>query len=383
MYYVYVCVIVITDVFCLYIFDRSKEKDEASMILHIFNDQKKFSKGYFRMLKDYNFDIADMELIHYGKRDDFFSKEIGINCLFIRSFFSIFGNIKMVPKLIKAEKIVVHSLASPALLLYLSMSKQLQKKVTWVIWGKDLYFYKLSNKKTIFHEIYEWFRKRCFKNIGVIVTILEGDYTRLKEWYDVNGKYIECNDLYHYAVDTKIGEIRSNEAENKVILLGNSGSVTNRHIEALEKIKNFSNIEKIYCPLSYGGNKKYYQKVIAYGKDLFGEKFIPLTDFMPREEYESMLNSVDVGIFNYNRQEGLGNIWMLMFMGKTIYLNKETATGEFFDKLNIKYFDFSNKTKDKKIEVLEKKDLKRNQEILHENINVERSVQKWREILYE
>lgn len=353
------------------------------MILHVFNNQKKFSKGYFKMLKDHNFDLKDMELIHYGSKDDYFSKEIGINTLWIKSFISIIGNVKMLPKLFNADSIVVHSLASPALIFYLVLFKKIQKKVTWVIWGKDLYFYKLSTKKTVFHEIYEWFRKKCFKNIGKIVTILEGDYSRLQQWYDVTGKHIVCNDLYHYAVDTQIGEIVANELSDKIILLGNSGSVTNRHIEAIDKIKSCTNISKIYCPLSYGGNKKYYQKVIAYGKEVFGDKFVPLVDFMQRDAYEDMLNSVDIGIFNYNRQEGLGNIWMLMFLGKTIYLNKDTSTGEFFDEFDIRYIDFSEGIKGEKVEILSEVELKKNQTKLGEKINVESSVQKWREILYE
>lgn len=353
------------------------------MILHIFNDQKKFSKGYFKMLKDYHFDLAGMELVHYGAKDDYYENEIGIKTLFIKSFISILGNIQLFFKLRKADKIIVHSLASPALLLYLAMSKGLQKKVTWVIWGKDLYFYKLLNKRKFYHEIYEWFRKKSFKNIGVIVTILEGDYVRLKQWYDVSGKHIVCNDLYHYAVDTRLGEIKPERDESRVILLGNSGSVTNRHIEALDKIKGCANISKVYCPLSYGGNKKYYQKVIDYGKELLGDKFVPLTDFMQKEAYEEMLNSVDVGIFNYNRQEGLGNIWMLMFLGKTIYLNKDTSTGEFFDELGIKYIDFTEGITDENVNILSQVELKENQERLAQKINVECSVQKWREILYE
>lgn len=353
------------------------------MILHIFNNQKKFSKGYFKMLKDHKFDIEGMELIHYGKEEDYFEKEIGIKTLFIKSYVSIIGNIKMLAKLKAAKKIVVHSLASPALLLYLTFSKKLQKKVVWVIWGKDLYFTKLLEKKKFYHSIYEWFRVRSIKHIGTIVTILQGDYDRLVKWYDVSGKHIVCNDLYHYAVDTEIKEPKDIEKEKKIILLGNSGSVTNRHIDALNKLKNCSNIDKIYCPLSYGGNEKYYGKVIECGKQIFGEKFVPLTDFMEKSEYEKMLDSVDVGVFNYNRQEGLGNIWLLMFMGKTIYLNSNTSTGEFFDEIGVEYIDFENGLNNNEIQVLDKNSLVKNQRELSEKINIQCSVEKWREILYE
>ena len=94
------------------------------MILHVFNDQKKFSKGYFKMLKDYNFDLEEMELVHHGKKDNYFIDEIGIKTLFVKSYLSIVGNIKMLKKLKEADKIIIHSLASPTLLLALSISRK-------------------------------------------------------------------------------------------------------------------------------------------------------------------------------------------------------------------------------------------------------------------
>lgn len=351
------------------------------MILHVFNDQKKFSKGYFKMLKDHQFDLDEMELIHHGKEDNYFKDEIGIKTIFVKSYLSIIGNIRLIKKLRQADKIVVHSLAAPALLLAFSMSKKLQKKTTWVIWGKDLYFYQLLRKRRFYHKVYEFFRKKSIKNIGTIVTILEEDYHLLKEWYEVSGRHIECNDLYHYSIDTLTKDIKHENVEKLTVLLGNSGSVTNNHINAIDKIKNCSNIEKIYCPLSYGGKKSYYQKVIEHGKSVFGEKFIPLTEFMKKDEYEEMLNSVDVGVFNYNRQEGLGNIWMLMFMGKTIYLNSDTATGKFFDRIGVEYKKFDNVGNG--LNILDTNKLKQNQEILGQKLTVEISVEKWRKILYE
>ena len=38
------------------------------MIVHVFNDQKKFSVGFFRFLKDYGFDLGETRVWHYGKR---------------------------------------------------------------------------------------------------------------------------------------------------------------------------------------------------------------------------------------------------------------------------------------------------------------------------
>ena len=49
-------------------------------------------------------------------------------------------------------------------------------------------------------------------------------------------------------------------------------------------------------------NKEYGQKVIEYGKRLFKEKFKPILNYMSAEEYSKLLNSVQVAVFNHNRQ---------------------------------------------------------------------------------
>lgn len=350
------------------------------MILHIFNNQKKFSKGYFKFLKDNGFDLTNMKLIHYGKKDDFFSDEIKIHNYFIRSYVSIFGNIRMLKDLAAADKVVVHSLAAPALLFYLTIFPWLQKKVVWIIWGKDLYFYRLIRKKRIYHRIYEWFRKKSIRNIGTIVTSIREDYDVLKKYYKVSGKYIECNVLYFYSFDSMIGKIKECP-KKKTILLGNSGSVSNNHKEAIEILSgNIQNIKKVYCPLSYGGTKNYRKEIVKYGHQLLGEKFIPLINFVPLDRYKQMLEEVDIGFFNHNRQEGLANIWMLMFLGKTIYLKKDISSAKYFERVGIKIRHIED-IRQEGLTCNQYRDLEENQKRLSEIMSAENSVNTWKEIL--
>lgn len=358
----------------------NNEAWENGMILHIFNNQLKFSKGYFKFLKDNQFDLSNMYLIHYGKKDPFFSNEIKINNCFIHSYASIWGNLCMLKKLFEAEQIIVHSLASPALLLYLTLFPKLQKKVVWIIWGKDLYFYKLISKKRFYHRIYEWFRKKSIRNIGTIVTSIREDYEVLKSMYQVSGKYIECNVLYFYSFDNTLGNIKPCP-KKKTILLGNSGSSSNNHKEAIDVLQNCtSDINKIYCPLSYGGSKKYQKQVSDYGREVLGDKFIPLTDFIPFNQYKQILQEVDIGLFNHNRQEGLANIWMLIFSGKTIYLKKGISSSRYFRRvgIDIKYIE---DIKHDGLQCNPDTVLKNNQDILSRIMSAENSVKAWREIL--
>lgn len=353
------------------------------MILHIFNDQKKFSKGYFEMLRDNHIDITKMMLIHYGKRETYFDK-IGLRTEFISSFFNPFSNIKLLKYAKSADKIIVHSLASPFLLLLMIFSKRIAKKVVWVIWGKDLYFYKMLPHPHFYHKIYEFFRKKAIARVSNICSIFMEDFELACKWYDVKAQNHEMITLYPYALNlTTNNEFENREkiSSEKTILLGNSASKTNDHIEALDCLYSCKNeIKKILCPLSYGGEASYIKRVIKHGESLFGNKFVPLCQFIPKDDYFSMMNDVDVGVFNYARQEGLGNIWSLMMQGKTIYMKHETSTTSFFRRNNIVVKDIED-LKTKGLELLEYDILKSNIEILEPLIGVEMSIKKWKEIL--
>ncbi len=67
----------------------------------------------------------------------------------------------------------------------------------------------------------------------------------------------------------------------------------------------------------------YKQEIINIGDKLFSNQFYPIIELMEYNDYLSFLNSVDIAIFNHNRQQAVGNIILLLSMGKTIYLSEE------------------------------------------------------------
>ena len=97
------------------------------MITHIFNNQKKFSKCYFDMLKDAGVNLKNHELVHYGAASEEYFDYSFSSVLFIRNFFSI-SNILIKQKLKQASMIVVHSMASPYLIWLLGRYPHLTKK---------------------------------------------------------------------------------------------------------------------------------------------------------------------------------------------------------------------------------------------------------------
>ena len=159
--------------------------------LHVFNNETKFSKGFFEFLQDNQFSLSQHELFHYGKKDLSYHN-FGMRRSVFAKYFSIIKHLQLLRSMFKVEKIFIHSLASPWLLLFLFLFPQLTHKVYWVIWGKDLYFYQLLEKKHFYHYIYEFFRKRVFKRIKHVITYVQGDAELAKEWYQVEAEYHEC-----------------------------------------------------------------------------------------------------------------------------------------------------------------------------------------------
>lgn len=353
------------------------------MILHVFNDQKKFSYDYFRMLKDYEFDLSEHKLVHYGKASDMYEL-LGVDTLFIPSFFSIRGCFTFYKLMCEADKIIVHSMASPLLIYIVGVDKKIADKIFWVIWGKDLYLYHLSKEKSVFLRLYEHYRKKAFARVKHVIPILYRDYELANKWYNTNAEVFENNMLYPYCIDRdecySVSSYKEQIDPKKwVVLLGNSASETNRHIDALNKLKRCEDsISKIYCPLSYNGKRSYIDAVIVEGKKLFGDRFVPMQNFVPREKYFEILREVSIGFFNYERQEGLGNIYSLILQGKTVYLNKNTSSYSFFSDNGIKVKEIQNVNSE--LSVFSSEELRENVSRLSPLISVEKSVEKWKNV---
>lgn len=348
------------------------------MIVHIFNNQRKFSLGFFRFLHDRGFDLSDTAVYHYGKAGNDFDA-CGVHPRFLRSWFLPFGHLRMYRDLKKADRIVIHSLASPFLIAMLRWNRSLCGKVWWVIWGKDLYLYQLSEKKSLPLRMYERFRRPVFRDIAHVVATMQEDYDLARQWYDVQGDFTPCYELYPYADDYGDGAPAVSAEGKLTLLLGNSASRTNEHEEAIDLLApKTENVGKIYCPLSYGGSRKYAERVRKHGQEVLGDLFEPLMDYLPFEEYRRIWDSTDVGVYNQKRQEALGNIFSLIMKKKTVYLRPAGPMSAFFRRLGVVTPALE---KDCEIRELPEDVREKNAETLFGYINPDRSAETWKQIL--
>ncbi|MBD3655373.1 MAG: TDP-N-acetylfucosamine:lipid II N-acetylfucosaminyltransferase [Marinobacter sp.] len=251
----------------------------------------------------------------------------------------------LVKQIHSARIVMLHGLFNIKLVLILALCPWVLPKCHWIIWGWDLYQYTEASNRC-WSRIKEALRQFVIRRVGHLVTYIEGDVELARQWYGAKGIHHQCIMYLSNVVDPGMPvEVNPIPSKTKLnILLGNSADPSNNHIEALELLRPHKDKDIIiYVPLSYG-DQDHAAKVIAQGKAWFGDKFVPLTDFMPFDQYLEFLKSLDIAIFNHRRQQAMGNTITLLAMGKTVFMRSDVSHWRFLNSLGIKLRDVADLT---------------------------------------
>jgi len=250
----------------------------------------------------------------------------------------------------------------------------------WFIWGYDFYqswdlinrklYEPITNKflynrwcyckkKIIFNEFSFWlfskfkYRKyllpkkinnildsnyltefyKATKKIDIVVPVVPTEYNLVKKM-GINPIYAPFT--YGCLEDILGNKIKDNVLKAKNILIGNSANPTNNHVDVFKRLAKFDfKDRKIYVPLNYSGSKEYINFVKEKGYYYFGDNFKPILDFLPLEEYNKLISSCNVAIFNHIRQQAVGNIIALGYLGAKIFLNEKSPVFKYYKNLGI------------------------------------------------
>ncbi len=277
-------------------------------------------------------------------------------------------------RLSKYEFVVIHWLEDQTKQLILNAPREV--KFIWIGWGGDYYRYinkklylpltqtlvndtftpqvKTSIKQKIKTRIKKLFflkevldTEKIIARINFFAPVLQEDYDLLcNEFIDFSPKYIDWN--YGTLEDDLVPE--KLQIDGKNILLGNSATAENNHLDTFKILRHINiSDRKIICPLSYG-DMNYSEKIIRHGIELFGNNFEALTDFIPINEYNKIINSCSIVIMNHLRQQAVGNIVIMLYFGAKVFLNKENPVYEFFKKNGAIIFNMEELT-DKNINI--------------------------------
>lgn len=207
----------------------------------------------------------------------------------------------------------------------------------WVYQPKSFAYFKKEEKFKIseWRNLRSWmYRKRmkkrkteqhirAIRRVNWFAHYLPEDFHKISKVTGMTAKFLP----FHYAalenlVDTT-SPVKVQTGEN--ILLGNSDTLTNNHFEAIDQLSRLDlKNRKVYCPLSYERGR-YAATVAAYGKKILGDCFVPMLDFMPREEYNKVLSGISMAIMNHNRSQALGNIVSLLWNGTKIFMSQDST----------------------------------------------------------
>ncbi len=297
------------------------------MILHVFYYDK-FDRDYIEKINSI-YDENDHLFFIYGVENNASLRKITAkNVVFSSSFSSKKEWMNYLStKIDIADKVIIHSLFSRNIMwvLYKKMKKN-SHKYFWMIWGGDLYNAYWNRYKSLSNILREHIRKKIIRKIPA-VGYIKGDYDFLISHYKTDAKFYLASYTYDFFDIEEKKDIFT-------ILIGNSASKSCRYEQALDKLASILNKDdefKIMCILSYPNDDAYIKQISTYGHKLFGNKFIPITEFLPYEKYVELLAKTDVAIFNHNRQQALGNIASLVYLGKKVFISKENACINYFE----------------------------------------------------
>lgn len=269
------------------------------------------------------------------------------------------SQIKSIVSNLDYHLIVVHALNS----IWFNAIENRPKhvKVVWIGWGYDYYdlfsYNVLLNKtkkfmngldayqniiryayskllKSLISNYRAHKKKKIIRQIDYFAPVLEEEYNlfekaltdqKIPEYISFNYGVLE-NDL----VKGFEGEITSGND----ILLGNSSSATCNHIEAIEILSVIDLQNKtVICPLSYG-DVRYQKKICDVGQQNLQSNFKPLLSLLPIEEYILTVLSCGNVIMNHVRQQAVGNIVLMLYLGAKIFLRKENPVYQFLKQNN-------------------------------------------------
>jgi len=312
-------------------------------IIHIINNEK-FISEFYKLFSNKYFKQEHLFIYLYGESESNFPIPESEHVVNICNKFNGIKNLLklnkvLIPYFSQADEVVIHGLFTDDIIRFLFLNKRFLKKCHWVMWGGDLYA-PLLQKKTFRNIINQTLAKKIKGNFAGYITYLAGDFDLAKKLYGAKGKHHEClmypSNLYK---ELKLPEVNNNY---KTVLVGNSADPSNNHEETLAKLSQLANQNfKIICPLSYG-IKEHAEKIAALGQSFFGERFVPLMNFMVFNEYLNILAQVDIAIFAHNRQQAMGNTISLLGLGKTVYMRNDVTPFAFFKSLDIKVLDFNH-----------------------------------------
>lgn len=189
----------------------------------------------------------------------------------------------------------------------------------WVCWGFIYFLHKDLHKKL--YKIRNSLFRNIYNSYSNIICLMQEDCDELKKLYKLKNTFFLP---YFNELPLIIEKLNLTEAkkDNTIrILLGNSGNCIDSYYQDLEKLKVYINNNiSIDCMLNYGSTEEQNSSLIKSAALVYSTKFKAHTALWPKEQYYNFMNQFDIYISSRRTQSGLGAIYLLLLLGKKVFL---------------------------------------------------------------
>lgn len=173
-------------------------------------------------------------------------------------------------------------------------------------------------------------KELAVERISVFSPVLPEEYDMVKgsrKW-----RHFPKFALWHYGTmeDNFIKGFEGEVVTGNAILVGNSATYTGNHLEVFDLLHSQGVSDRaVVAPLSYG-DPQLAKGLISLGQEYFSDNFEPLLEYMPIQDYVAIIKKCGYVIMNHVRQQAVGNIVIMLYLGARVFVRQENPVYGFF-----------------------------------------------------
>lgn len=276
------------------------------------------------------------------------------------------------------DKVFIHQFTP---LLYRWAALREFRQLNWAVWGADLYNLPF-NQKNLYESLtlarfvsksFSWneflyrakvsllhdpYRDAAYRKVSNILTWMTTEYEfasrNLRTLNADHQFFFYENQLPYRDLDKISRSIRSSKRVPTYIL-GNSSTPELNHVDVVAWMQEHGVKANLQIPVSYGDTR--YTSFLKKNVSFYTGGTLEFVDrYMNIQDYLQFLNSADGLIMNNIRPQGYGNIFMMMYLGKPVFLNPKNISAPELNKRGLQWFPLEKLAGDPRHGMLDNKD---------------------------
>jgi dTDP-N-acetylfucosamine:lipid II N-acetylfucosaminyltransferase len=327
------------------------------MNLHVVSDSK-FSNTFYKNLEEIGLMSNNKIVVRSNQKAvTHMNVDADFAPLYSKKFSECVGDT------LQYKKVFIHQF-SPLMYRWVAMNKF--QEINWMVWGGDLY-----NLPFVKHDFYEpatlefirkhpsgvnWlyllkvyltsmpFRKKAYSKIRSVYTWMSSEYAFASKHIpslQAEHQFFFYENQSPYQKLDGLVKPRNTASKPYRVIVGNSGTPTNNHIDAIQKISDSGIMADLIIPVGYG--EAAYIDFLKRNVAFYKNGAVEFVDrFMDFDEYVALLVSADALVMNHIRPQGYGNIFMMMYLGKPVFLNERNISLPDLDRASLPWNPIRN-----------------------------------------